>query len=92
MKIDFEAIQQQAFEKISQLGELLDISDKIARGERTAHKDQMAALKISIDSRIRVLSLWKPSETNLTITSPVRIIYDRLSEDVSRLPVAGSQE
>jgi hypothetical protein len=90
--MDFEEIQKQAQARIAQLGELLDISDRIASGERTAHRDQMSALKLSIDSRLRLIALWKPQDTNVNITSPVRIIYDRLSEDVSRLPVAGSQE
>jgi hypothetical protein len=90
--MDFEKIQQQAEDKLSQLGELLDVSDQIAKGERRANRDQMSALKLSIDCRLRLLALWKPQQMNLNMTSPVRIIYDRLSEDISRLPVAGTQE
>jgi hypothetical protein len=93
--MDFEKIQEQASQRIAELGELLSVSDQIAKGERRANRDQMSALKLSIDCRLRLLSLWKPQDMNVNVTSPVRIIYDRLasnSEDISRLPVAGSQE
>lgn len=91
--MDFEKIQLAVQEKILTLGELLDASDRIAKGEeRPKFQGQLAALKMSIDARLRLIALWKPQQMDMNITSPVKIIYDRLSEEVSRLPVAGSQE
>lgn len=90
--MNFEKIQSLAEEKIAQLGELLDVSDQIAKGERKAYRDQMSALKLSIDARLRLISLWKPQDMNLNLTSPVKIIYERISEEVPRSPVEGSQE
>ena len=78
--MNFTEIENTVQEKIAQIGELLDISDEIARGEKRVNRDQMSALKLSIDARLRLINLWKPQEVNNTHTGNVFIIERGQSE------------
>lgn len=65
--MDFEKIQLAVQEKILTLGELLDTADQIAKGDlRPKYREQVGALKIAIDARLRLIALWKPQQMDIT--------------------------
>ena len=90
---DFDQILSGVKERIADISELLSVSDGIAKGGVQADRTRVAALKISIDSRLKLMEYWAPKATqttNLNIQNPVRVVYERLDKDISSEPVGST--
>ena len=60
--IDVEKLSQLAEDKIADLSELLDISDDIAKGNIAPLKEQIHFLKLSIDTRLKLIERLIPQK------------------------------
>ncbi len=60
--MDFQTVQRLALERAAQIGDLLDVADRLGKGEEKPKFGQIQALKLAIDTRLRLLDLWVPKE------------------------------